>query len=289
MILPHSPAPGLEDLPIVPPVFGEYDRGMKAFPAAKLGGRRFLVRKVEARMCTFYDPNGLSILREKFFKMYNNEYYKDCEKKEIKGLHRVKREDEEKIDSILARKEGRGLTNQDVGDILSWKIPGTYESASNLVIPKQYKNKTINVENVLNFIPNGGASPIDKKGAKNLVKNLITIPYIGFVYAVTILYFASQGEYPIYDRFAHIALLVIDRIDKPKKCIAAKDLNRFYHSNSCQFDVLWRDYEGYMDLLNKHFQSDLTDPSSRKVDRALWAYGHLFNDNKTNQRRLQNW
>ena len=40
MILPHSPAPGLEDLPIVPPVLGEYDRGMKAFPAVMLGEGR---------------------------------------------------------------------------------------------------------------------------------------------------------------------------------------------------------------------------------------------------------
>ena len=94
MILPHSPAPGLEDLPIVPPVLGEYDRGMKAFPAVMLGERRILAGKVEVRMCKFYSINckgeveSEKFLSEKeFVSLYSNEYYLNYGCK-IKSLRR---------------------------------------------------------------------------------------------------------------------------------------------------------------------------------------------------------
>ena len=113
MILPHSPAPGLEDLPIVPPVLGEYDRDMKAFPAAKLGGRRFLVRKVDLKMSEkkflAYKPNGEEIHSvQEFVNFYRDKYYEMIDDFD----------EEEKIKDILKKDR---LTVADICDILCWE------------------------------------------------------------------------------------------------------------------------------------------------------------------------
>ena len=86
---------------------------------------------------------------------------------------------------------------------------------------------------------------------------------IGPVYLITLLYFISKGQYPIYDKFAHISLKMIEEKD-------------------CQFNSLIKD--NYVTRLRNIFGKAYNDSN---VDRALWVYSHLFNDNKRNRKRIK--
>ena len=90
---------------------------------------------------------------------------------------------------------------------------------------------------------------------------------IGSVYLLTILYFLSNGEWPIYDRFAHIACLAIKNGIEPLKRVKYIPLDGY-------LEWAWDDYLEYCGLLREIFgKSNI----SREQDRALWAYGHCFN------------
>ena len=112
---------------------------------------------------------------------------------------------------------------------------------------------------------------------------------IGPVYMITLLYFLTQGKrYPIYDQFAHAALDVIfDEHEIPlgsevtKKTVSTdKTANSFGEKIISGKDSV---YSAYMGLINKfekefniHYYAD-SENTNRKADRALWAYGHMFN------------
>ena len=92
----------------------------------------------------------------------------------------------------------------------------------------------------------------------------------GPVYILTVLFFVTQGKFPIYDKYAHVAALAIDR-DLPPGSYA-------------KYDGIqkWSDYQEYMNLLAPvcgACSQQLAHPPmlvSRPVDRALWVYGHFF-------------
>lgn len=111
---------------------------------------------------------------------------------------------------------------------------------------------------------------------------------IGPVYMITMLCFLTRGKrYPIYDQFAHAALEVVlaeyeiplgskiikETIDTSKTC------NTFGQTIINGKDSV---YVAYMNLIKKfeeefgiHYYAN-DESTNRRVDRALWAYGHLF-------------
>jgi hypothetical protein len=92
----------------------------------------------------------------------------------------------------------------------------------------------------------------------------------GPVYALTVLFFASHGRFPIYDRYAHIAAQAIHEDLPPEANVSYRQLSK------------WREYERYMDLLARvrnacpKERADSSMFVSRTLDRALWVYGHFF-------------
>ncbi len=94
------------------------------------------------------------------------------------------------------------------------------------------------------------------------------LPGFGYVYLLTVLFFASQGRFPIYDKYAHVGAIAIQEGLRPGSHIDYKGIQR------------WRDYEDYMGLLapiGKAFpQAASSMLVSRPVDRGLWVYGHFF-------------
>lgn len=100
---------------------------------------------------------------------------------------------------------------------------------------------------------------------------------IGPVYLITLMYFISRGKYPIYDRFAMIALCAIHEGVKPGGKIDYKGLSsvkKLLINDDPDFG-----YQRYIDLLNETFSKDELFPDGvpcRNVDRALWVYGHYF-------------
>lgn len=116
-----------------------------------------------------------------------------------------------------------------------------------------------------------------------LLEKLMSYEKIGPVYAITLLFFLTCGEYPIYDQYAHYALLAIceekyDFTSTIEKKV--KDLE--FHADSAKPEQVYSEYQmNYIARLKKVFGEDYK--VDRRIDQALWAYGHLFNDNKTNQ------
>ena len=114
---------------------------------------------------------------------------------------------------------------------------------------------------------------------------------IGPVYAITLLYFQSQSEYPIYDKYAHIALLQLEN-PKPFCCeeshITDKALNVKCRSGSVNAETIWKEYlTNYVGPLKSLFNFETIYRKDRRLDRALWAYGHLFNDTESNKKRTK--
>lgn len=92
------------------------------------------------------------------------------------------------------------------------------------------------------------------------------------MYIITLLYFISHGQYPIYDRFAWKAIQAICDDKKPGDVINALELPA---KNTRAFDTVFDTYMiPYIEKLKSVFGA--TYQESRDVDRALWVYGHKF-------------
>jgi hypothetical protein len=94
----------------------------------------------------------------------------------------------------------------------------------------------------------------------------------GSVYMLTVIFFVSGARFPIYDRYAHIAVQAIQEELAPENKIRYKQLSK------------WSDYERYMNILGcvrDVCPAENRNSSvfvSRSLDRALWVYGHFFNN-----------
>lgn len=99
---------------------------------------------------------------------------------------------------------------------------------------------------------------------------------IGTVYLITLLYFISRGKYPIYDRFALMAIQAICEDKKPGESVTITDLPE---KNSRAFERVFEvRMVPFIEKLETVFGTAYQE--SRNVDRALWVYGHAFHVNR---------
>ena len=96
---------------------------------------------------------------------------------------------------------------------------------------------------------------------------------IGSVYLITLLFFLSHGKYPIYDRFAMAALIANE------KNICANNnqvitVNELPGKGSKPFATLCE--QEYGEFIKKLDALGVDYKNNRKVDQALWVYGHAF-------------
>lgn len=94
-----------------------------------------------------------------------------------------------------------------------------------------------------------------------------SVPGLGPVYILTILYFITKNESPIFDRFAYTAVKAIYNGVTPDK---------IWYENPSSKNVkdIIRVIDEYKWYLTQVFGSEKI---IREEDRALWVYGHLFN------------
>lgn len=221
----------------------------------------------------FYYPNGKEINcgdfkknRETFLNLYEQLYFFLTRNNKL----------ENEIEKILKD----GINKGDAEKIMLWKTGG---KIYNGVLSTQYHK--INMSDIYKI----EKELIDKNKCNDptLVINHITnSDKVGFVYAVTLLHFASKGKYPIYDKFAHVALKQISDKSDFKRIIKDSELEKEIHKENAE--KRFNEYqEHYIDRINNIFETQYGKKKSydRRVDRALWAYGHLFNDNKTNKNK----
>lgn len=217
----------------------------------------------------FYAPDGKKIEKETFISFYSKVYY---------YLNRDLNFEKE-IENILYSDT---LNDKNIMDILCWKIGATSKNEDKQTITNQWG--TIEVHELIKKISGKKQKNCD---ITEMLKQLIGFDGIGPVYAITLLYFITKGEYPIYDRFAHIALKQIESGASFYNIIQDTSLRDEFHAYSTKIEKIYNEYqECYINRLNKIFGNEYK--TNRNIDRALWVYGHLFSDTKTNWQRVKN-
>lgn len=245
-------------------------------------------------MSKYYYPDGREFKNQnEFIKFYNDSYYLQ-NNRVIKRVPQNSEYVEKAIEYIL---ENGIKTEEDITKIIAWKIGTIKHIKSEQVQCFVYYNGKPNVNRYKREIPLKplftyileDISSLEKQAKERpeeVLKELLKFDGIGPVYAITILYFLSGKMYPIYDQYAHFALKAIgDNIGFSNKLITNANLNE--EVVLCDDpEVLFSTYqENYVKCLKSVFGADRYN--DRNVDRALWVYGHLFKDTKTNQKRIR--
>lgn len=254
-------------------------------------------------MYKFYDPEG-DLLKPNdsntFIERYNPSYYIDGDNLERSWLNQSCTFVEEEIENIL--KNGINLSDdRDIRHIISWKIgsvdhektkeqhDGKFHYHNDE--PGKYRFAKVPLKELYEHIRDNEKCLKEKAHSDNqedirwVIEKLREIKGIGDVYAITLLYFLSNGKYPIYDQYAHYAIKAIGASEEEKdKLWTAPDLKKDVKLDSKKLVSTYID--NYVNTLKNIFEKRYND---RNVDRALWVYGHLFNDNKTNRKRVRDW
>ena len=138
---------------------------------------------------------------------------------------------------------------------------------------KRYLNRIEDEKSKLNLSPvktNTVLEYIEQFGEcyKVLSKVCAPIPKnVGAVYIINLLFFLSKGEYPIYDKFAHVALKALSLGVSPSYAFVggAPEKGEIKKVKSMYLD--------YVSLIDSLIGLEVYG-KDRKWDRALWAYGH---------------
>ena len=232
----------------------------------------------------FYTLDGNEIDKSEFVEKYGNSYYRGC----LRCIPRVGQSSrfvEDHIDTLLKNGIQKPL---DVVHILAWKIGKIKhsESQDSFVYADDWKNaeqfvayrynRKFDIQTISEYIANNITQL--EKNAENHPQQVICelrdlhINGLGTVYIITLLYFISRGQYPIYDRFAWKAIQAICDDKKPGDIINASELPE---KKSRAFDTVFdTQMISYMKKMDSVFGSAYQE--SRDVDRALWVYGHAF-------------
>ena len=236
-------------------------------------------------MYNYYYPDGEKIegadAQAKFISFYNLCYFYSNSKLA-----------EDKIDGILMKQQ---LDKNDVMFILRWKFNRiSHQKCTEDIIFKE-KDYTDSDRNVLKpFITsNGRGKEVDAKEICKYIechyKNKNTEIYdvynslakkapsnMGPVCLLTLVSFITRGEYPVYDLYALQAVNAIKLITiKPRDRVSVGKL--IQNENKQNTQKIIELYENYKKSIAEIFIA--SQYNSRTIDRALWAYGHLFWNN----------
>ena len=271
----------------------------------------------------FYDKNGRRIGLSEFVDYYSSLYYSGGKFSDSNSQIA-----ENRIKEILKkRKNKEKFEISDVKDILAWKVGKidhkATEDKKDIIYrePWNYNKHTlygreIDIETITNMLNEIGS---DASLEEYLIK--LKCPGISNVYIITLRYFATGGEHPIYDQFAYRAIKAISGdikngfglwIDNPivlSDELNIQDDNRYspYFSiiknymkidsfrivfdvpdvssyNSSQMCKLYNRYEDEINRIFSEYKNADADNCNddsiidreRKIDQALWVYGHHF-------------
>jgi hypothetical protein len=235
---------------------------------------------------TFFDEQGNAIQYQQWLETYEPYYFLGgpMHGRRVNGRNQSSRFVEDQVCALLTKTTP--LSQDDLILAMAWKIGGLIDHGKSegshkieylqdwpttLAATGQYGTRDFsrsipylasNMNTILKQTSQG-----NPRYVFDLVPQLAGF---GNVYILTVLFFATHGRYPIYDRYAHVAAQAIGQDLRPGSHVRYKELQK------------WNDYESYMNLLravNKIDTKPFWNSSmlvSRPVDRALWVYGHFF-------------
>ena len=246
----------------------------------------------------FYRPDGTEIDKDSFLSLYSGDYFiSKTTVSVVPRLSRCSEYIERTIETI--RIDGIGC-ERDVARLLAWKIgkikhresedsqrfiySSDWKNADSLEGVKLY-NKDFDIGKIASYITNH-RQELERLAENNPQDFLNRIneqkfERIGTVYMITLLYFLSHGKYPIYDRFAAMALNAIEGNMQPKyKEKIGIAYTEIPDKSSKLFPTVMSDgMKDYMEKILNIFGNDYQN--NRRVDQALWVYGHLFTKQKS--------
>ena len=230
---------------------------------------------------------------ESFVKDYSKQYFRDaCSSTPgVSKRNQTDRTVEMRVMKIL---ESGIKGTEDVYDILAWKTGRIKQQKYSDDMPFEYYKGCSRAEYELkvrgNSIPNlhnyaervlRMAPEIKTRASSGNLDKVFELLLsdaptgIGAVYAITLLFFLTKGEQPIYDQYAMRALVDMTQYsstyyhDLPQRGTNG-EISRSY------IKKLTEEYSKYKGLLEQHFGD--TYQRCRDIDRALWVYGHLCKD-----------
>lgn len=226
---------------------------------------------------TFYNTNNQEISQIKWIEKIQPYYYLSgpTHGRRVNRRNQGSRFVEEKIEKILKN----GLQPNDLPLIIAWKIGAIDHKASEFQKIIFYKNnfdqefqtkgqfRQINANDIINYCKNNFDYLINlnddvERLFNNLYQNRGLNNGFGIVYCMSLLYFFTQGNWPIYDKYAQIALDAIFLNKRPGEIVRYRQINS------------WRDYcEKYVNKMVDVFDNQNIP---REIDRSLWVYGHFF-------------
>ncbi|MFH1287225.1 MAG: hypothetical protein ABII25_00815 [bacterium] len=228
----------------------------------------------------FYKTNNQEITQtEEWINLFQPYYYLDgpINGKRINRRNQGSRFVENEIEKILKR----NLQSNDLPLIIAWKIGAINHQISEYQQTINYKNNfdqnfqlqgrygLINAGETVHYCQNNFEELILNNNTEKifdlLYRNRGANNKFGLVYCLALLYFFTQGKWPIYDKYAHIALDAILLNRQPGELICYTQINS------------WRDYcEKYVDKIKNIFG---VQNIPRNIDRSLWVYGHFYESN----------
>lgn len=249
------------------------------------------------------------ISKEDFIKVYSDDYFLKMPGEGIvPNLSRNSERVECQIENILYS----GIVNAfDLKKVLAWKIgkikhrcsEDSIKTGGGIVYAKDWEDaksltvsrygKAFDINTLYKKIAEEISAPKDCAGEdiasdEYLQKLLDELKLhsstgIGTVYLVTLSYFIFHGKrVPIYDRFASMALSAIMGHAKPQPISRGKtevDYIILPEKNSKEFStVMSNEMAAYKEIIDCIFGDEYYE--NRKIDQALWVYGHLFKEKK---------
>ncbi len=236
----------------------------------------------------FYNTDMEPISVDEFVKLYSPSYYIGAQK--AKGIKHTQ------SSPYVEREVGKILNTHinsytDFVRVIAWKIGKIRHTESENVLGCVYAsdwsecekinpmrfNKEMPLKKMAEYILDNRTMLEDKaisdpQECLRLLRNN-SISGIGTVYLITILFFLSHGIQPIYDRFAMASLLAYENDLKPdqKDEISVPYLpGKWEKGFATVFDREYGDYIKRLNALDFDYKDD------RRLDQALWVYGHAF-------------
>ncbi len=222
----------------------------------------------------FYDLNGNQLNLQQFIQKYESFYFLNTPNvgRRITRRNKTNPYVENRIENILQN----GLTTNDLVFVIAWKIGAIDHQASNnqIVYRNNFNNTlifntrfyTINVNKLVNYITNNFDMLVQAADNPHDLLNLLLNnrgrnSFFGLIYCLTLIYFFTRGDCPIYDKYAHISCIAYQENIQPGNKINYRQIND------------WVGYNKYIMNIKKIFS---TQKIPRSIDRSLWVYGHYF-------------
>ncbi len=213
----------------------------------------------------FYNPKGEEIAsKEEFIKLYSNIYYVLVGKENAE------------LESVIESIYGKGIQagEEDFIKFLRWKVGDKKKDIDTITTVRGHSINADKIKQLARDLKcrglkfEGTLSIEDVKNIYNFIVDL-GITNVGSVYSLAIISMITKGQFPIYDRFADVGLEAVSNGVEIRSEIEYKEM-----PDKTNVKTVMKRYTNYIDRLNNEFGNRWK--KSRDVDRALWAYGHMF-------------